>query len=162
MNQDDKIKKLTEESLKLRETHVPIYKGCPNGPGDCNCTGDCQEITGWREKTPDDEPIWTNSTKDDGYWKTFNRFDMPAKKELVLLKEPNHFSEGDILVGTKNFIQKSCVPFVKYQGKYYKADAIEILHPDLFGKISSCRKYVICQLPKGMTQEEKYVYNFDL
>lgn len=29
---------------------VPIRKGCANAS--CFCTGDCQEIVGWREKVP--------------------------------------------------------------------------------------------------------------
>lgn len=57
----DKDKKMLDSLLKeqkeFRETHVPIYRGCPRGPGDCNCTGECQEIVDWREKGPEDKPI---------------------------------------------------------------------------------------------------------
>lgn len=35
---------------KLIETKAPIKRGCPNGQ--CFCTGKCQEIIGWRDKTP--------------------------------------------------------------------------------------------------------------
>ncbi len=42
---------IINEAIKIRETKVPIRKGCPNN-GPCNCTGMCQEIVGWRDKHP--------------------------------------------------------------------------------------------------------------
>jgi len=154
-------RKMLEEAATFYKTHVPIYKGCPRGPGDCNCTGDCQVVLSWREKTPDDEPIWTNSVKDDNYWKSFNRHNMPQKGGLILLQEPRHFSPGEILVGIKSFIQTSCVPFVKYNNEYYRADTIEVLPSDLIGKLASCRKYIKSNLPEEMKNLNNYVYNFD-
>lgn len=44
----DTIKKLEEQ----KNRKVPIYKGCPNSPGQCFCTGVCQEIIGYRDKIP--------------------------------------------------------------------------------------------------------------
>lgn len=38
----DELNKLREQ----RKKQVPIYKGCPNSPGQCFCTGVCQEIIG--------------------------------------------------------------------------------------------------------------------
>lgn len=38
---------------KEMETREPIRKGCwAAANGGCNCTGDCQEIVGWRDKNP--------------------------------------------------------------------------------------------------------------
>lgn len=37
------------EVAKQFENKVPIRRGCPNGQ--CFCTGKCQEIIGWRDKT---------------------------------------------------------------------------------------------------------------
>lgn len=37
---------------KQFDTKVPIKKGCPNAQ--CFCSGECQKIVGWRDKTPEE------------------------------------------------------------------------------------------------------------
>lgn len=37
---------------KQMDTQVPIRRGCPNAQ--CFCTGKCQEIVSWRDKTPEE------------------------------------------------------------------------------------------------------------
>jgi len=44
----------TLDKIKEKTTNeVPIRKGCPNHQ--CFCTGACQEIIGWREKTEEEK-----------------------------------------------------------------------------------------------------------
>lgn len=49
---EDFKKYVLNEVHEKMKTQVPIRKGCRNGQ--CFCTGACQEIVGWRDKTPDE------------------------------------------------------------------------------------------------------------
>ncbi len=54
-----------EKQLEKQKTKVPILKGCfASKNGGCFCSGDCKEIIGWRDKTPEElNPIiWLNQT----------------------------------------------------------------------------------------------------
>lgn len=35
--------------LGKQDQRKPIYRGCPNGPGSCFCTGVCREVIGYEE-----------------------------------------------------------------------------------------------------------------
>ena len=52
----DRVLKIAKEL----EDKVPITKGCKSDQ--CFCTGKCQEIIGWRDKTPEEKRggQWTN------------------------------------------------------------------------------------------------------
>lgn len=41
------------ELKKFHDEKVAIRKGCPNRV--CHCTGICQEIVGWRDKTEEEK-----------------------------------------------------------------------------------------------------------
>ena len=100
---------------------------------------------------------------DENYWTTFSRFDRPSQGDLVLLKEPSHYSKEELLVANRNFLSynQASIPFIKYNGAYYKADLLEAVPNDLAGKVSSCRKYVLIKkLPENM-DHSKCVYDFD-
>lgn len=91
------------------------------------------------------------------YWKEFSRFERPDM--LVLLKEPKHYTKEELLVGTTDFISKSCIPFVKWEGNYYKADLLEAIPDKAIGMVGSCRKYVKTTLPEGVP--DFCIYKFE-
>ena len=51
-NKQNQIYDFTKMVKEQYDTKVPIKKGCPNAQ--CFCTGACQEIVGWRDKTPEE------------------------------------------------------------------------------------------------------------
>lgn len=51
--QNDLKYQIMKSTIDQYDKQVPIRRGCPNGQ--CFCTGKCQEIVGWREKTMEEK-----------------------------------------------------------------------------------------------------------
>lgn len=87
-------------------------------------------------------------------------YDMPIKGELLVLVSPNYFDDVALLVGNKNYIQKTCVPFILFENKYYEADTIEIVPNDVSVYVSNARKYVLVEEKDLNKIKKELVYEF--
>ena len=87
-------------------------------------------------------------------------YDMPPKGELMVLVSPNYFYDGALLIGNKNYIQKTCVPFILFENKYYEADTIEVVPNPVSMYIANCRKYVEMEEEDLNKIKKELVYEF--
>lgn len=87
-------------------------------------------------------------------------YDTPKKGDLIVLISPMFFSDDEILIGDKNYIQKTCIPFIMYDEKYYKADTLEVVPNEVSMYVSSARKYVLVDGSDLSKIEDKFVYKF--
>lgn len=83
---------------------------------------------------------------DKDYWKEFHKYDMPDKEDLRLINQ----KVDSLLILDRRFIQSDCVPFIKYENAFYKADLLEVV-PTYFIKFGeSCRTYTKCEIPEEL------------